>query len=126
MDKNSKKNRAKRVVCAQDMGQLVNPHGATIQMEGCITMGVGYALAEEVRFENGRLLDTSFDIYPIPRFSWLPKNETVLMPNSSLPPREVVSPRSSAWGAFWPRRFTIRPVLKCYSFPYPLPVSNKP
>src|SRR5204862_229830 len=40
-----------RVVCAQDMGVLVNPEGATQQMEGCITMGLGYTLAEEVRFK---------------------------------------------------------------------------
>lgn len=86
-------------------------------MEGCITMGLGYVLAEEVPFENGRLLDTNFDIYVIPRFSWVPKIETVLVPNSSLPPREVVSPRSSAWEAFRPRRFTMRPALKCYSSP---------
>ena len=39
-----------RVVCAQDMGQVVNPRGAALQMEGCITMGLGYALGEEIRF----------------------------------------------------------------------------
>jgi len=87
VDKKSGKIRVKRVVCAQDMGQVVNPQGATIQMEGCITMGLGYALAEEVRFENGRLLDTNFDTYAMPRFSWLPKIETVLVPNPSLPPK---------------------------------------
>ena len=87
VDKKSGKIGVKRVVCAQDMGQVVNPQGATIQMEGCITMGLGYALAEEVRFENGRLLDSNFDTYAIPRFSWLPKIETVLVPNPSLPPK---------------------------------------
>ncbi|MFC1822629.1 molybdopterin cofactor-binding domain-containing protein [Thermodesulfobacteriota bacterium] len=79
--------RVKRVVCAQDMGQVVNPQGATTQMEGCITMGLGYALAEEVRFKNGQILDTNFDTYDIPRFSWLPKIETVLVENSTLPPK---------------------------------------
>jgi len=39
---------AKQVVCAQDMGLVVNPEGAKIQMEGCITMGLGYALKEIV------------------------------------------------------------------------------
>lgn len=29
---------------------MINPQGAAIQMEGCITMGLGYALAEEVDF----------------------------------------------------------------------------
>jgi nicotinate dehydrogenase subunit B len=77
----------KRVVCAQDMGQVVNPEGATLQMEGCITMGLGYALSEEVHFSDGRLLDVNFDTYAIPRFSWLPKIETVIVPNPSLPPK---------------------------------------
>lgn len=77
----------KRVVCAQDMGQVVNPQGATIQMEGCITMGLGYALSEEIHFNNGRLLDVNFDTYEIPRFSWLPQIETVLVPNPTLEPK---------------------------------------
>jgi len=87
VDKKSGKIRVKRVVCAQDMGQVINPQGATIQMEGCITMGLGYALAEEVRFRNGEVLDINFDTYEIPRFSWLPKIETVLVENSALPPK---------------------------------------
>jgi isoquinoline 1-oxidoreductase len=69
------------------MGQVINPQGATIQIEGCLTMGLGYALAEEMRFENGKLLDTNFDTYAIPRFSWVPKIETVIVPNSTLPPK---------------------------------------
>jgi nicotinate dehydrogenase subunit B len=77
----------KRVVCAQDMGQVVNPQGATLQMEGCITMGLGYALSEEIRFSNGRVEDTNFDTYMLPRFSWLPKIETVIVPNDALPPK---------------------------------------
>ncbi|HTY58384.1 MAG TPA: molybdopterin cofactor-binding domain-containing protein, partial [Bacteroidota bacterium] len=36
----------KRVLAVQDMGLVVNPEGAAIQMEGCITMGLGYALKE--------------------------------------------------------------------------------
>ncbi|MFH0844330.1 MAG: molybdopterin cofactor-binding domain-containing protein, partial [Pseudomonadota bacterium] len=83
----SGKIRVKRIVCAQDMGQVVNPQGATIQMEGCITMGLGYALAEEVRFTEGQVLDTNFDTYDIPRFSWVPKIETVIVENPALPPK---------------------------------------
>jgi isoquinoline 1-oxidoreductase len=46
VDIKSGKIRVKRVVCARPMGQVVNPQGATIQMQGCIAMGLGYALAE--------------------------------------------------------------------------------
>ncbi len=76
-----------RVVCAQDMGVVINPVGATMQMEGCITMGLGYALSEELRFSGGQMLDENFDTYEIPRFSWLPKIETVLVKNDELPPQ---------------------------------------
>ena len=47
----------KRVVCAQDMGVVVNPDGSRQQIEGCITMGLGYALTEEVHFKGGEVLD---------------------------------------------------------------------
>ena len=87
VDENNGAIQVKRVACAQEMGQVVNPQGATIQMEGCLTMGLGYALTEEERFDNGRLLDTNFDTYAIPRFSWVPKIETVIVPNPSLPPK---------------------------------------
>lgn len=76
-----------RVACAQDMGQVVNPRGAALQMEGCITMGLGYALSEEMHFSDGRLLDTNFDTYRLPKFSWLPEIKTVLVPNNALPPK---------------------------------------
>jgi nicotinate dehydrogenase subunit B len=75
----------KRVVCAQDEGVIVNPDGSRQQMEGSITMGLGYALSEEVRFKDGEILDRNFDTYGIPRFSWLPKIETVLVENREVP-----------------------------------------
>ncbi len=79
VDKNKGSVQVKRVVCAQDMGLSINPDGAKMQMEGCITMGLGYALTEEVHFKGGQILDLNFDTYEIPRFSWLPKIETVLI-----------------------------------------------
>lgn len=77
----------KRVVCAQDMGLSINPEGAKIQMEGCITMGLGYALAEDIHFKGGEILDQNFDTYEIPRFSWLPQIETVLIDDKNAAPQ---------------------------------------
>ncbi len=74
----------KRVVCAQDQGVIVNPDGSRQQIEGAITMGLGYALTEEVRFRNGEVLDRNFDTYQIPRFSWLPRIEPVLVDNPAV------------------------------------------
>jgi len=75
-----------RVVAAQDMGLCVNPQGAAIQMEGCITMGLGYALREELRFQGGNVLDRNFDTYDLPRFSWLPEITTVILDKTAEPP----------------------------------------
>jgi len=77
----------KRVVCAQDMGIVVNPEGAIIQIEGCITMGLGYALTEEIRFKGGKILDSDFSTYELPRFSWLPKIEPVLIKAEDISPQ---------------------------------------
>ncbi len=79
VDKKKGNVQVKRVVCAQDMGLSINPEGAKIQMEGCITMGLGYALKEDIRFKGGEIFDTNFDTYEIPRFSWLPEIETYLV-----------------------------------------------
>jgi CO/xanthine dehydrogenase Mo-binding subunit len=79
--------RVKRVVCAQDMGRVINPDGARAQMEGCITMGLGYCLREEIHFRGGDVRDRNFDTYEIPRFSWLPKIETILVDNQALEPQ---------------------------------------
>jgi CO/xanthine dehydrogenase Mo-binding subunit len=71
----------KRLVLALDVGVVLNPDGLRQQAEGCLTMGLGYPLTEEVRFRGGEVLTHSFDSYLIPRFSGLPKIEVVLVDN---------------------------------------------
>jgi nicotinate dehydrogenase subunit B len=89
----------KRVLCAQEMGLVINPAGAKLQMEGCITMGLGYALTEEIHFKAGAVLDTNFDTYRIPRFSWLPKIETVILDADDSPPQGGGEPAIIVMGA---------------------------
>jgi isoquinoline 1-oxidoreductase len=91
--------RVVRVACAQDMGVLVNPDGARQQMEGCITMGLGYALTEEVRFSAGAIRDRNFDGYELPRFSWLPQIETVILDSPDLPAQGGGEPAIVTMGA---------------------------
>jgi CO/xanthine dehydrogenase Mo-binding subunit len=88
-----------RVVCAQDMGVVVNPEGARMQAEGAITMGMGYALGEELRFRGGDVLDRNFDTYTIARFSWLPRIETVFVANDALAPQGGGEPPIVTTGA---------------------------
>jgi len=89
----------KRVVCAQDMGLAINPEGAAIQMEGCTTMGLGYALSEQIHFKSGEILDHNFDSYEIPRFSWLPKIETVVLEDKNASPQGGGEPAIVTMGA---------------------------
>ena len=76
-----------KVVCAQDMGQVVNPLGATVQTEGGITMGLGYALFEDIEFEGGKLKTSSFNNYTITKFSKTPKIECVFIDKMDAKPQ---------------------------------------
>lgn len=87
VDKATGKVQVKRVVCAQDMGLAINPEGAAIQMEGCIMMGLGYALREQIHFRSGEIFDLNFDTYDIPRFSWMPKIETIIIDDKNSDPQ---------------------------------------
>ena len=86
LDKSNKVT-VRRIVAAQDMGVVINPEGAKMQIEGCIMMGLGYALAEDIRFKGGQILTANFGEYVMPRFSWLPEIDAVLVKNDELSPK---------------------------------------
>ena len=88
-----------RLISVQDMGVVVNPEGAKQQMEGCLTMGLGYSLTEEVHFKNGEILDTNLDTYELPRFSWVPKIETMILESPDLPAQGGGEPAIVPMGA---------------------------
>ena len=91
--------RVERIVCAQDMGVVVNPEGAKMQIEGSIAMGLGYTFSEELRFRGGDILDRNFKTYRIPRFSRIPRIETVLVRNDDLAPQGGGEPAIVPTGA---------------------------
>jgi isoquinoline 1-oxidoreductase len=88
-----------RIACAQDMGLCINPQGATIQMEGSITMGLGYALREDIEFEGGVVKTQNFDTYQIPRISWTPKIDTLILDRRDQPPQGGGEPAIICMGA---------------------------
>ena len=71
--------RVKRMACAQEMGVVMNPEGALQQIEGCLTMGLGYTLSEELHFRGGEVLTHNFDTYELPRFSSVPQLDVVIL-----------------------------------------------
>lgn len=77
-----------KAVCSQDMGMCVNPQGSYIQAEGCVTMGMGYALSEDVEFKGGDVITTNFDSYQLPLFSWVPLTiDNVILDRQDQPPQ---------------------------------------
>lgn len=88
-----------RIVCVQDMGEIINPAGAIIQMEGGLTQGLGYTLSEEIHFDRGMVLEENFDTYHIPRFSWLPTIECHLLETPELGPQGGGEPAITTTGA---------------------------
>ena len=99
VDKVSGHIQVERIVHAQDMGPVINPEGARMQMEGAITMGLGYCLSEEIHFKGGQILDLDYGSYKIPRFSWVPQIETIIVENFEIAPSGGGEPPIVGMGA---------------------------
>ncbi len=66
-------------VSAHDVGRILNPLGHTGQINGGIVAGIGYALMEEMRVEDGRVTNLSLGDYKLPTSRDLPPLTTVLL-----------------------------------------------
>ncbi|MGB9611659.1 MAG: xanthine dehydrogenase family protein molybdopterin-binding subunit, partial [Bryobacteraceae bacterium] len=74
------------IVEAFECGAILNPWNTRSQVEGCILMGLGAVLREEILFENGRVTNGRFSQYRVPRFRDLPeKLEVILIDRKDLP-----------------------------------------
>ena len=74
-----------RVVTAFECGAVLNPDQLKNQIEGAIIMGIGGALFEAIEFEEGKIQNPRFSRYRVPRFSDVPRMETVLLNRKDLP-----------------------------------------
>jgi CO/xanthine dehydrogenase Mo-binding subunit len=77
--------RVHRVVCAIDCGLVINPDMVAAQMEGGIAWGLTAALKSGIEFENGRVLQSNFDNYPLLRMDEMPQVETHIVPSDRRP-----------------------------------------
>ena len=71
---------------AFECGPILNPLGLRSQVEGCILMGLGAALREEIQFENGRLKNGRFAGYRVTRFHDVPLIHLVLLDRKDAEP----------------------------------------
>jgi len=89
-----------RAVVGQDMGQVINPEGTIIQAEGCVNMGLGYTLTEDVEFDWGEVKSANFGDYQLPLFSTIPPIiETAMVDAQDQPPQGGGEPAIICMGA---------------------------
>lgn len=63
-----------RVDIAVDCGPVVNPDRVRSQMEGAVVQGLGIALLSDITFREGRVEQTNFDSYEVPRIDMVPRD----------------------------------------------------
>jgi putative selenate reductase molybdopterin-binding subunit len=69
-----------RLVMAVDSGIIINPQTASGQIEGGLTQALGYAVTEEMRYdEKGRAIERDFDRYHLFRADEMPELETIFV-----------------------------------------------
>jgi isoquinoline 1-oxidoreductase len=74
----------RRVCEVFECGAVLNPDNLNAQVVGCILMGLGPALREEMRFEKGAVLNASFASYLPPRFEDVPELDIHLLDRPDL------------------------------------------
>jgi isoquinoline 1-oxidoreductase len=74
----------RRVCEVFECGAVLNPDNLNAQVVGCILMGLGPALREEMRFEKGAVLNASFASYLAPRFADVPELDIHLLDRPDL------------------------------------------
>jgi isoquinoline 1-oxidoreductase len=74
----------RRVCEVFECGAVVNPDNLNAQVTGCVLMGMGPALREEMRFEKGAVLNASFAGYLPPRFEDVPELDIHLLDRPDL------------------------------------------
>ena len=73
--------RVERIAAIHDVGRVINPLGASSQVEGGIIQGIGHTLSEERLLDpqTGRTLTVSLDAYKLPTIADVPEIITDLL-----------------------------------------------
>jgi carbon-monoxide dehydrogenase large subunit len=71
--------RVLRVVAADDVGRAINPMTCAQQLEGAISMGLGFCLSEEYVWDRGKILNADFRDYTLATAPDSPKVDVFLI-----------------------------------------------
>jgi CO/xanthine dehydrogenase Mo-binding subunit len=78
--------RATQLWVAVDVGEAINPDGVANQIEGGAVQATSWTLKEEVAFSREAVTSTSWETYPILRFSEVPEVTVEILPRPDQPP----------------------------------------
>jgi len=81
----SGKLRISRIVCAADVGRIINPDVLAAQMEGGIIFGLSAALYGAITIDNGRVHQSNFNEYQMLRINEVPRIEVHLVQSNDPP-----------------------------------------
>ncbi len=74
-----------RLVYAVDCGRPVNPEGIRAQVEGAAIYGLSAALHDAITIKGGRVVQSNFNDYQMPRIADAPKTEIYIVPSKEEP-----------------------------------------
>jgi isoquinoline 1-oxidoreductase beta subunit len=80
--KEGSKYKVKKVFCAIDCGQQINPLTIRAQMESGIVYGLSAAFYGDLRFDQGKVVQGNFDTYRVLRMNEMPEVETTIIESS--------------------------------------------
>jgi CO/xanthine dehydrogenase Mo-binding subunit len=72
------------IVSAYDVGRAINPQTLEGQIEGGVTMGLGYALMEEIIVQNGMIQNLNLQNYTIPTVLDVPEITPIYVEHPSI------------------------------------------
>jgi isoquinoline 1-oxidoreductase beta subunit len=85
VDRKARTVKIHRVVCAVDVGRVVNPINIVMQSESAVVYGLSSALYGEITIAEGRVTQTNFNNYPVLRADAMPKVEVHIVPSEEKP-----------------------------------------
>jgi isoquinoline 1-oxidoreductase beta subunit len=85
VDRKARTLKLHRVVCAVDVGRVVNPANIVMQSESAIVYGLSSALYGAITISNGRVEQSNFDDYQVLRMDAMPTIEVHIVPSEEKP-----------------------------------------
>jgi isoquinoline 1-oxidoreductase subunit beta len=77
--------RVRRITCAADVGIVVNPDTVVAQIQGGIIFGLGTILYDSITIADGRVQQSNFHDFRLPRIDDIPVIETYLVDSREKP-----------------------------------------